>query len=257
MDKRTYRTLIEINTRFYSEQAKSFSETRKNPWYGWERCAKHVEKLLAAPHFYLPQEGFNLLDVAAGNMRFEKFLSERFENLKFNFYAVDNADSMVPDLAHLQYQSLDLVSSMLEGNSLTELIEAPSAEVSVSFGFMHHIPSFEHRVELLKTLISKTKPDGLAIVSFWQFLSNPKLRAKALVSHAEGLKKYKLEGLGKDDFLLGWKHDESVFRYCHNFEQDEIDAIIDSVKNSATLIDSFVADGKTNDMNNYAVLRVS
>ena len=58
----------------------------------------------------------------------------------------------------------------------------PQADISVSFGFMHHVPLPEWRVQLLNSLIEATKPGGFVCVSFWEFLADEGLAAK-LIKH--------------------------------------------------------------------------
>lgn len=248
MRDETYQKLREINNRFYDEHAYSFSETRKSAWTGWESCASHIEAQLGL-------EKLRVLDLAGGNLRFEKFLLMRFPETVWELYAVDNAIKLVPDLDGVRVQYLDILEALSSGKNLNEQIEAPLVDIAVSFGFMHHIPSFEHRAAVLQSLVDACKAGSLIFVSFWQFLSNPKMRAKAEITHARGLQEFDLPDLNENDFLLGWKHDKSIYRYCHNFEQAEIDELAALVSSQTEYLDSFVADGKDNAMNNYLVLK--
>ena len=53
------------------------------------------------------------------------------------------------------------------------------ADLSVSFGFLHHIPLPQWRAAFLEALIEATKPGGFACISLWRFLTDDGLAAKA------------------------------------------------------------------------------
>ena len=72
MDRSLAERLNALNTAFYAENAASFSETRQAPWPGWHRCAKLIGALGAA-HDHT--QGLHVVDVASGNLRFERFLA--------------------------------------------------------------------------------------------------------------------------------------------------------------------------------------
>lgn len=253
MDTQLIEKLRLINNEFYAENTESFSETRKNPWLGWDRCAEHIGKLDSSG--FDTENPLGVLDLAAGNLRFIAYLEEKFPDLPFNFYAVDNSDGLVPAHNRVQYQSLDILDALIKEKNLNDIVDAPSCAVTASFGFMHHIPTQNFRAKVMDLLVDRCLPGGLVFISFWQFLSNPLVRSKIEVPHAKAVEKYNLEGLEENDFVLGWKANENVFRYCHNFTQEDIDELVEHVSHKAQLIDTFKADGKTNDMNHYVVLR--
>lgn len=65
------------------------------------------------------------------------------------------------------------------------------------------------------------------------------------------------ESLEPGDYFLGWKDLPGQYRYCHHFTDEEIDRLIAEITNdftNSTLVDSFTADGKTNNLNRYVVL---
>lgn len=255
MDIQLIEKLRLINNEFYADNTESFSETRKNPWLGWERCAEHIAKRDISA---LSQENpFKVLDLAAGNLRFIKYLEDRFPDLAFDFYAIDNSDNLVPAHKRVNYQSLDILHALIKEENLSEIVDAPSCEVTASFGFMHHIPTQDLRAKVMDLLVDRCLPSGLVFISFWQFLSNPLIRSKIEAPHAKAVEKYNLSGLEENDFILGWKANDNVFRYCHNFSQADIDELVAHVSHKTELIDTFKADGKTNEMNSYVVLRAT
>lgn len=61
------------------------------------------------------------------------------------------------------------------------------------------------------------------------------------------------EDLEVGDYLLGWKSLPGQYRYCHHFSDAEIDRLIAELAPHASAVASFVADGKTGDLNRYVV----
>lgn len=107
---------------------------------------------------------------------------------------------------------------------------------------MHHIPTAELRIKLLKEL-TKSK---VAIVSFWQFEKDTRIFNKAQETTKLAQDKLGFQNLEAGDYFLGWKDRDDVFRFCHNFTNDEVDAIASKFN----VIDSFTADK----LNKYIVL---
>jgi SAM-dependent methyltransferase len=253
MDMTTAQTLREINNRFYREHGASFSATRTLPWPGWRRCLEILQDALPDR-----QAATSVLDLACGNLRFETFLEAALPGCALTCYAVDNCDAIVsPTLStiRVRYQSLDILDALRAGRCLNNLLEAPLCDLSVSFGFMHHVPLQTCRKQALLSLVRQTRPGGYAIVSFWQFLSDKALADKARASHERATRELSLEKLDDGDFLLGWKNLPGAYRYCHSFSDAEIDHLAASVAPEATVLSRFTSDGRTNALNTYLVLR--
>ncbi len=229
MDEQTARRLSDLTTEFYARTAASFSATRQTPWAGWER--------LLGLCGITRTSSLRVLDLACGNLRFERFLVERAGSVRA--WACDNCDELVPDPpCPTTYQHVDLATSPHE-------VAAPACDLAVSFGFMHHLPTVHAREELLATLAEHTRPGGWVAVSFWQFAQDPRLAAKARpVADGE-----------PGDFTLGWQNDPTAQRYCHSFEEAEIDDLAASVANMAREGTRFHADGKSGRLNRYLVLQ--
>ena len=220
MDTKFAQMLCQLNNDFYRDQAVSFSDTRHAKWPGWERCLKAVSSV------FLDQSNSVVLDVACGNLRFEKFLASQLSERQIQVWALDSCDELLPQTcaetlvekvnadtlskkerahitektdavdapaapdvagAHLQinYLHCDVMEAI--GSSKAFTYGIPQADISVSFGFMHHVPLPEWRVQLLNSLIEATKPGGFVCVSFWEFLADEGLAAKACKTHERAL----------------------------------------------------------------------
>ena len=234
MDMQEARRLSDVTNEFYRTVYASFSATRQAPWAGWKRVAevtfpggsgggragdlRHGDETargsLTDGNTDIGAVGcgrpFDVLDLACGNLRFERFLGSLVPNARV--WAVDICDELASlasadDLPEVRYQHVDLASDPTS-------VEAPTCDLCVSFGFMHHLPSVEQRMAVLRTLVEHTRPGGFVAVSFWQFAHDERLRAKATPLAEPG------------DYLMGWQHEQGVWRYCHSFEDDEIDALV-------------------------------
>lgn len=244
----------------------------------------------------------SVLDIACGNLRFEAFLANTYPHIDWSFFAVDNCEPLVAsgqeDIAKkVHFTCEDIVSDLLEGLPAAEPANIPALaaatpfDLVVSFGFLHHIPSFDLRQRFLLEALSQVKPGGYLVVSFWQFLNDPAKRAKIEQTHAEALAFFascaetrandrdaldrgagssssgnpdlscpKLtaffaDSLEPSDYFLGWKNEPSNYRYCHHFSNEEIDRIITALAPHATVVESFSADGKPGNLNRYVVFK--
>lgn len=218
---------------------------------------------------YLANEGtvltecavLSVFDLACGNLRFERYLEEALPDASLRIYAVDSCDELVASAdgpsAPVTYESSDIVGGLIEGLPLSRLHHAPQSDMAVSFGFLHHVPGEGLRVRVLEGLIDTVRPGGCVAVSFWQFMNNSTLAAKAEVTHAQAIKALGLAPgkLDEGDYLLGWKNVEGAWRYCHHFSDEEVGRLVAAVSNRARVIDSFEADGRTGAMNRYVVLQ--
>lgn len=222
-----------------------------------------------------------LLDVALGNARFEHALMTQFPHVNWKFYGVDCCDDLltsafeVPvdytsrDVCEFLYAHLEHDVRLSRGVPLkpdTQLYpDAPhllhphavQVDYAVSFGFMHHIASFEARVLFLQLLCMCVKPGGAVCVSLWQFMKSPRLSEQALRFTPAACKQYGIaqKHLEQGDYFLSWQNDSQSFRYCHSFSDSEIPRLVECVKPYAQLERTFYADGKEGNLNCYLVLR--
>lgn len=202
MNRETARALCQLNTEFYERNAASFSQTRTAPWEGWRRCMAACgfddSDGAALDQPVDAQIADSVLDIACGNLRFEAFLANTYPHFDWSFFAVDNCEPLVAsgqeDVAKkVHFTCEDIVSNLLDGLPAAELANVPALaaatpfDLVVSFGFLHHIPSFDLRQQFLLEALSQVKPGGYLVVSFWQFLNDPAKRAKIEQTHAEAL----------------------------------------------------------------------
>lgn len=234
MDIRTARRLSDLTTNFYRTVSASFSATRQAPWPGWQRVAQLA----------WPEGAQYILDLACGNLRFARFALEHCPNARV--WAVDNCDELAAPTNNIRYQHLDIANVLLDEEDLAQAIDAPRCDLSVCFGFMHHVPLPRHQAQVLRALALHTKPGGFMAVSFWQFERDTRIMSKARPLADQ-------TGFMRGDYLLGWQGRTDVQRYCHSFCEEELDALALELAPLATEVDRFSADGKSGDLNRYLV----
>ncbi len=240
-----------------------------------------------------------VLDLACGNLRFERFLAEQLGAGRLHCFAVDNCDPLVDQaesadradqgtsadrpacvdhaasadrsgrpaqadqaqtpgvLPPVSFQNLDIIDALAAGN-LREALAAPDAscDLAVAFGFMHHIPREAWRAELLRALAAKVRPGGHVVISFWRFLNSEKLAKKAFATTEQARAELDISALPPNDFLLGWQDTRGLYRFCHHFDEPEIERLLAVVADVAYPVARFAADGKTGNLNEYVILRV-
>lgn len=251
----TAEQLIRITSEFYAQQAQSFSATRQMPWQGWQQCLDAMPQLSAG-------EKPSVLDIGCGNLRFARFLCDEAGIVPATYFAVDNCKPLVESgetdahISDLAFIELDVIKSLFD-NTLSSRLTVPACDLVVAFGFLHHVPGVEKRLQLLRTLLEKTKPGGYVCVSFWQFMNSQKLAAKAQETTAQGLQALGIDALEleENDYLIGWQDKADTWRYCHHFSQEELDELLASLGSDVHVCAQFSADGKDNNLNRYVILQ--
>ena len=254
VDTGTVRKLIALNNRFYAEHAASFSATRSAPWAGWQRLA---DELRGRDWNAVENDGArSVLDLACGNLRFERFLMDAFPELDLRFEAIDSCPALADSTSTpgVLFRQFDILTALLDGPRPAALLKH-TRNLTACFGFMHHIPSEELRCRVLNTLIDATEPNGFITLSFWQFMNDKRLAVKAERSGVPAaISPAKLEA---NDHFLGWQDDMRPLRYCHHFDEMEIDRLVDSVAPRAHELSRWSADGTSGTLNRYLLLQRS
>ena len=206
-------SLIQLNNTFYREHSASFSDMRfENFAAGGALAAKGVDGANPSADASCP----------------------------FEFYGVDSCQDLAIDahghalrIPNLHFQELDVLDALMKLNPAETpdvLFDAPLADISVCFGFMHHVPSAvrdEARAEL-------TPP-------------------------FEGYDSAQFEA---GDHLIGWQNDRHAYRYCHHFDDQQITDLVRGVRTfyksgevPVRELERFHADGRSGELNRYVILK--
>ena len=248
MEKQTIKILNRLNADFYRMNSESFDRSRQKPWPGWERVINHTARTAT-------DGTLHVLDVASGNMRFEKHLADCLDGIALHAVCIDSCDELATSVPGCDYLHRDVVRDLLNTESIDKAWGS-LYDLVVSFGFLHHIPGTGLRARLLEELVRAARPQGVIAVSLWRFASDDAMREKAERSTAEALDRLHLHGeLENGDYLLGWNDTSGSYRYCHSFDEQDAEHLISHVASCAELADRFKADGRTGALNEYLVFR--
>ncbi len=244
MDRATILALNQTNRDFYTQRADEFSATRRRPWRGWLRLLPFIGE----------RRALSVLDVGCGNGRFAVFLSEHLESpfsyvgVEFSPTVLEHARSKLSDLPFITLKEHDVMAGI---NELT----GPFSLITL-FGFLHHAPGFDTRRSLLIELGRLLEPDGILAFSVWQFGRFERFRKKLipwdtfLASTGVEIDPSQLE---PGDHILSWGDTEPAYRYCHFTDSDETSRLVSS--QPLECFEVFTADGRTNDLNQYFLLK--
>lgn len=252
------RKLNALTTVFYDRVSASFSQTRSAPWQGWEELWALIGPALDE------RDQLSAIDVGCGNLRFARFLAQKREGA-VRVHGIDACPALLAEGMRSCESAgasglkvcgvrIDAVRSLLDGDD--PLASAPASDLTVTFGFMHHLPTSGQRSTLLELMARHTRPGGFIAASFWRFGDDERLRTKAEAATVRARKVGAIGDLAENDYVLGWQDDEAALRFCHHFTEEEVDALSSSLSSAAEEVARFSADGKSGALNRYAVWRV-
>src|SRR5689334_21329975 len=169
MDSVTATRLIDINRMFYTQFGPSFSATR-------HRLQPGVRRVLS-----MLKGDESILDLGCGNGEFARELAKRGHNgvylgVDFSLLLLQDAE-VQPEGFGARFLQMDLTKLSASG----DVLEVEGGwSVITAFAFLHHIPSHEVRLEIMRVVNQLMKKEGLFIHSNWQFLNSEKMRARIL-----------------------------------------------------------------------------
>jgi SAM-dependent methyltransferase len=145
-----------------------------------------------------------------------------------------------------------LLAADLVHRPLAEIDSRARFDLIVLFGLMHHVPSRARRLRLLEASAERLSPGGLLAVSFWQFGDRERFEGRFRSWHDPEAAGVDPEDLEEGDALLAWG-DAGAVRYCHFAGPAEAETLVDPL--GLEVLANFSADGNSNDLNLYWVLR--
>ncbi|MBI5877281.1 MAG: class I SAM-dependent methyltransferase [Chloroflexi bacterium] len=237
MDAKLIDQMIELNRQFYTEFARSFSETRPA-----ERA--NVTPLLP----YLP-DGTHVLDVGCGNGRIAQRLDLMHRRLQY--IGVDVTPALVAAARARPYRTL---RAEFRAADITEAGWEAVVRADAPFGavlmtaVLHHMPGHALRLSVLRAARSLLAPGGVLVMSNWQFDRVERLRRKIAAWSVIGVD---AAAMDEGDALIDWRRGGAVgYRYCHLLSQVEVRQLAD--ESDFRVSDQFTADGG---MNLFSVLK--
>jgi SAM-dependent methyltransferase len=239
MDESTCTALAELNRAFYEDFASDFSETRRGWLPGFDLILPHIEA------------ASNVLDLGCGNARLLSFLTER--GWRGGYTGLDSSPELLriaalaasatsPDIATRFAPADFLKRDWPTGLSLSR------ADAVISLAVLHHIPGRQNRARFLAQCRNLVTESGVVILSTWQFLVAPRLRARILPWSAAGINDEQVE---PDDYLLGWGQGNVGRRYCAWIGREEMDGLASEA--GLKPVAHYIGDGREGNLNLYGV----
>jgi len=237
MDSATAARLIALNQDFYTRFGDSFSATRHRIQPGVRR----VLEMLKGDE--------DILDLGCGNGELARELAKRghhgsYLGVDFSLPLLREAESQ-PEGFSATFKQVDLTK--LSAFS-SQLLVTGGWSLITAFAVLHHIPSLEIRLDILKTVHKLLKPDGLFIHSNWQFLNSEKLKARIQPWEAAAVSGSDVDA---GDYLLDWRSGGTGLRYVHHFDEDELQELADAT--GFHIQDKFYSDGETRNLGLYEI----
>ena len=234
MNSATAERLLTINREFYNCFGDQFSTTR-------QRLQPGVKKILDSI-----QEDVSVLDLGCGNGNFLREISRRGHKapllgVDFSLPLLRDAESSLG----VEFREVDLTQlSVISNQSLI----TDNWSLITAFATLHHIPSIEMRLDILKTVHKLLKDDGKFILSNWQFLNSEKLKSRIQAWDKVGINENDLD---EGDTLLDWRSGGEGLRYVHHFSAGELRGLAEQAEMRVT--DSFSSDGEGGNLGLYQV----
>jgi SAM-dependent methyltransferase len=253
MEESTRQRLLTLNQSFYQTVADEFHRSRR----GW------TPGLLAIlPHipYGTKQQPVKVLDVGCGNGRYALILEDRGG---FTDYTGVDRDRRLLELARastahlLHTKTRFLQADLADPAWLRVVAEEESAQlptqlpaqfdIVLCLATIQHLPGYDLRLRVFKDFARLAK--GKIILSFWQFLTSDRFRAKLVDWSQVGLDPTDVE---PGDALLPWNQGPYAVRYVHQVDEPELQRL--AADAGLSIVDLFRADGKEGNLNLYAVL---
>ncbi|MGB7872937.1 MAG: methyltransferase domain-containing protein [Anaerolineales bacterium] len=233
--------LIELNQKFYTDFGEPFSATRGRIQPGVRRVLDSLDG------------DETILDLGCGNGELARTLARdghRGAYLGLDFSLPLLADAKAPSEGfQAEFAEVDLTKlSAISNQHLAT--GSPRAGTSWSlitaFAVIHHIPSQDLRLNILKSVHEFLTEDGRFIHSNWQFLNSSRLRGRIRSWSEAGLTE---EDVNEGDYLLDWRSGGTGLRYVHHFSETELSELAES--SGFKIIETFYSDGKEGNLAIY------
>ncbi len=237
MDTATAQRLLALNRQFYTDYGRDFSATR-------ERLQTGVLRVLNSLH-----GDESILDLGCGNGELARALSRR--NHSGSYLGLDFSLPLLNEAGReafgfpVQFLQIDLsrVSGISEQLSATDHFSLITA-----FAVLHHIPSFDLRLNIITEIHRLLKPNGIFIHSNWQFLNSSRLKARIQSWDVIGLTG---QDVDPNDYLLDWKRGGTGLRYVHHFDETELAELAKA--SEFEIVETFYSDGENKRLGLYQI----
>jgi SAM-dependent methyltransferase len=233
MDSVTAQKLIELNREFYTRFGAEFSSTRQRLQPGVRRVADEL------------RGDESILDIGCGNGELARHLNRR--GFRGAYLGVDFSAPLLAAAAASYSFPVKFMPGDLTGDWEFQ-VSGFRFQVIYAFAVLHHIPSIEMRLNILRKVKTLLADDGKFVMSNWQFLNSEKLRARIQPWEAVNIRGDELD---EGDYLLDWRSGGKGLRYAHHFSAEELSALANQT--GMRISASFLSDGEGGNLGLYQV----
>jgi SAM-dependent methyltransferase len=235
MKPSTVSYLNALNRTFYQIAGDDFDATRGEAWRGWYP----VRDMLTTP--------LKVLDVGCGNGRLGVFLAKSLEG-QIQYQGMDSSPLLLAR-AQSALSTFTHVTAQLEEQDVVENPpDSSEYDLVALFGVLHHVPSLERRIALVKACAGRVKTGGLLAFACWRFYEYERFRSR-IVPFPSDIQ----ADVEAGDYLLDWRRGVNALRYCHYADDVETALLVES--GGLCEISAYRADGFSGDVNAYRILQ--
>jgi SAM-dependent methyltransferase len=238
--------LLALNRAFYAGSGAAFDATRQDIPPGMRRAVSSAP----AGDATVP---LRVLDAGCGNGRLARALVAlgrpvSYTGLDGDAGLLASASSQCAELAGqgviCQFVQADLAAADWHAG-----LPSRAYDMVVCLATLHHLPGRALRTAVVQALAALVAPGGILLLSAWQFAADPRLAGRVEPWSAIGLHESDVE-IG--DALLPWESGPRALRYVHHISATEMEMF--AAASGLTVVESWRADGRTNDLSLYLQL---
>ncbi|VVU95604.1 Methyltransferase domain [seawater metagenome] len=189
----------------YDKIAKNFSDTR---FKVWDTAAKFISSF--------PKDS-NIVEIGCGNGKNMMIRDD------VNFFGCDISEEFV---RICQSRGLNVI----KGNNLKLPYDNNKFDFTLSIAVIHHLFSYENRLNSIKELVRITKPNGKIFIEVWAYEQGPESKFD----------------FREQDLLVPFKdkvtREVLGERYYHMFREDELQELINEIDN-VEILEKFYEKG--------------
>ena len=206
MEEKTVKEILKSTSDIYNKIAPDFYQTRQKPW-----------PILDLIKSYAVKAG-SIVDFGCGSGR----LTELVEDSQ-NYLGLDNSNQLIKiaknnysNRKNLNFQVQDILDYQLPENNF---------DLALLVAVLHHLPTTELRLKILKNIHRSLKNNGQLIITSWNLWQ--KNYRRHLFNYKLKLIKYKIWDL--NDAFIPWQaNDLKELRYVHSFSRGELKKLLET-----------------------------